>query len=67
MGLEGYQRRSDLLGACAPVNEDTMPFTLSQALIPLYPSHWAVFLLSGPHDDEEYMSTAGIRRSYSTH
>ncbi|KAF8152469.1 hypothetical protein B0H34DRAFT_118146 [Crassisporium funariophilum] len=56
-----------LLGACAPVNEDTIPFTLPQALVPLYPSHCVIYVLPGPHGDDEYITTAGTRRSYSTH
>ncbi|KAF8152481.1 hypothetical protein B0H34DRAFT_726051, partial [Crassisporium funariophilum] len=59
MGSGGYQGRVLLeeifLRACAPVNEDTIPFTLSQALIPLYPSHCVVYVLPGPHGDNEYI------------
>ncbi|KAF8152533.1 AHS2-domain-containing protein [Crassisporium funariophilum] len=70
MGLGGYQGRALLsgdqiaLGDCVP---DNILYTLPKALIPLYPSHWVVYVLPGPHDDEEYLTAAGIRQFYSTH
>ena len=31
-----------------------------RALIPKYPTEWTLFTLSGPHDDTEYLTDAGI-------
>lgn len=55
------------LGDCSPkVNEDTKLFSLPINLIPLYPDHWIIYVLSGPHDDEEFITKEGISEFYST-
>ncbi|KAF9562368.1 hypothetical protein CPC08DRAFT_749490 [Agrocybe pediades] len=72
MGLGGYQGRSLLpgdyisLGNCAPQDSGKI-LSLPQTLIPSYPSHWVVYVLPGPHDDEEFVTKEGIKQFYSTH
>lgn len=73
MGLGGYQGRSLLrgdhlaLGDCSPkVDEETKLLSLPTDLIPLYPDHWIIYVLSGPHDDEEFITQEGISKFYST-
>lgn len=56
------------LGSCSPEEEDhNVPVTLSNSFIPTYPSHWVVHVLSGPHDDNEFITENGIDRFYKTH
>ncbi|KAF8970910.1 urea carboxylase [Flammula alnicola] len=73
MGLGGYQGRSlmkgDLisLGDCSPKVDEKEPILLPKQIVPVYPSHWVVYVLSGPHDDEEFITAEGLSRFYSTH
>ncbi|KAF8808826.1 hypothetical protein BYT27DRAFT_6537908 [Phlegmacium glaucopus] len=73
MGLGGYQGRSLLrgdhiaLGHCSPkADEETNLLSLPTDLIPVYPDHWTVYVLSGPHDEEEFITKEGISTFYST-
>ena len=50
---------------CAITADNTT--TLPISLIPVYPTHWVVYVLAGPHDDEEFITTQGIDRFYLTH
>lgn len=36
-------------------------------MIPLYPSHWVIYVLPGPHGEEEFITADGLRKFYSTH
>ncbi|KDQ58291.1 hypothetical protein JAAARDRAFT_193705 [Jaapia argillacea MUCL 33604] len=70
-GLGGYQGRplasgdSLILGACEPRFRE-LSYSLPKSLIPTYPSHWTVYCLSGPHDDEEFVTSEGIEQFYAT-
>lgn len=39
---------------------------LPTSLIPRYPAHWTVNVLSGPQDDEEFITTEGVSLFFST-
>ncbi|PPQ75558.1 hypothetical protein CVT26_012381 [Gymnopilus dilepis] len=73
MGLGGYQGRSLIkgdelnLGDCSPQGDDSTPFVLPSHIVPFYPSDWVVYVLPGPHDDEEYITADGIAKFYTTH
>ncbi|KAF8901326.1 urea carboxylase [Gymnopilus junonius] len=73
MGLGGFQGRSLTkgdqisLGDCSLDERNSYSFSLPRTFIPLYPTHWVVYVLPGPHDDEEYITTEGIAKFYSTH
>ena len=55
------------LGHCSPeAVEDTNLHSLPTDLIPVYPDHWIISVLSGPHDDEEFITKEGISKFYST-
>lgn len=54
------------LGDCAYVVSD-VPSTLTISLRPAYPSHWTIYCLAGPHCDEEFLTTEGIRAFFDTH
>ena len=55
------------LGHCSPeAIEDTNLHPLPTDLIPVYPDHWIISVLSGPHDDEEFITKEGISKFYST-
>ena len=41
------------------------PPLLLPSLIPQYPSHWTLFALPGPHDDEEFITKSGIEAFYA--
>ncbi|KAG6836661.1 hypothetical protein H0H93_005208 [Arthromyces matolae] len=73
MGLGGYQGRPLLsgdqlaLGTCGPTGlEDRNPRSLPLSLIPKYSSHWIIHVLSGPQDDDEFLTEAGRSEFYST-
>jgi len=54
------------LGDCGPRHsESTNRIALQN--VPSYPSHWIIYVLAGPHDDEEFVTKEGIERFYSTH
>lgn len=55
------------LGDCSPREDASTPFILPRPFIPSYPTHWVVYVLPGPHDDEEYITAEGIAKFYSTH
>lgn len=40
---------------------------LPKYLVPSYPEHWVIYVLAGPHDDEEFVTADGISKFYSTH
>lgn len=46
--------------------EQETDIVLPKSILPRYPSHWVVHVLSGPHDDEEFITREGIDRFYST-
>lgn len=55
------------LGNCSPeAVEDSNLHSLPTDLIPVYPDHWIIYVLSGPHDDEEFITEEGISKFYST-
>jgi len=55
------------LGNCSPMPGDSIKtLSLPEQFIPPYPSDWTVYVLPGPHDDEEFVTSEGIRRFYST-
>ncbi|KAF9264321.1 urea carboxylase [Marasmius fiardii PR-910] len=75
MGLGGYQGRKLLTGdeialdpdsRCSP-SDSSSGQTLPLHAIPVYPSQWVIHVLSGPHEDEEFITSDGIQRLYSTH
>ncbi|KAH7919924.1 hypothetical protein BV22DRAFT_1022136 [Leucogyrophana mollusca] len=76
MGLGGYQGRALIagdqlvLGDCGPSDSEIAGQLLSRplpsALIPIYPKDWIVYVLSGPHDDAEFLTAEGNERFYST-
>ncbi|KAJ6622708.1 allophanate hydrolase subunit 2-domain-containing protein [Mycena sp. CBHHK59/15] len=74
MGLGGFQGRSLVTGdeislapECGPTEMDTAsPRVIPSALIPIYPSHFRICVLPGPHDDEQYVTSEGISKFYST-
>ncbi|TFK35167.1 allophanate hydrolase subunit 2-domain-containing protein [Crucibulum laeve] len=73
MGLGGYQGRSLLPGDqlslrdCEPkLDEENQIIALPRSLVPTYPSHWVIHVLSGPHDDEEFLTSEGITKFYNT-
>ncbi|KAL0571378.1 hypothetical protein V5O48_010583 [Marasmius crinis-equi] len=73
MGLGGYQGRTLLPGdeiALAPKGAlSSIPsgWTLPSQVIPVYPSHWTVYVLPGPHGDDSYITSEGLQRLYSAH
>ncbi|KJA16224.1 hypothetical protein HYPSUDRAFT_147969 [Hypholoma sublateritium FD-334 SS-4] len=72
MGLGGYQGRSLMKGDVIQLNDNCSVTaddirTLPVNLVPVYPTHWVVYVLAGPHDDEEFITPEGIDRFYSTH
>ncbi|KAJ7243804.1 allophanate hydrolase subunit 2-domain-containing protein [Mycena rebaudengoi] len=74
MGLGGYQGRSLVVGdeialarECGPKQTDASSRLIPSALIPVYPKHFIIYVLAGPHDDQEYVTPEGISKFYSTH
>ncbi|KAJ7201761.1 allophanate hydrolase subunit 2-domain-containing protein [Mycena rebaudengoi] len=74
MGLGGYQGRSLVVGdeialarECGPKQTDASSRPIPSALIPVYPKHFIIYVLAGPHDDQEYVTPEGISKFYSTH
>lgn len=55
------------LGDCTPQESEDTENTLPADLIPVYPSHWVIYVLPGPHDDVEFLTPEGISKFYSTH
>lgn len=39
---------------------------LPKVLVPKYCSEWIIYVLPGPHDDEEYLTLNGLQKFYST-
>ncbi|ESK90672.1 urea carboxylase [Moniliophthora roreri MCA 2997] len=73
MGLSGYQGRSLLpgdeiaLADCSPTpDERQTPCAFPKESIPVYPMHWTIHVLPGPHGDSEYVTPAGIEKFYAT-
>ncbi|KAJ6572508.1 allophanate hydrolase subunit 2-domain-containing protein, partial [Mycena vulgaris] len=73
MGLGGFQGRSLIVGdelalsrECVPQQTDLTPRIISPELVPTYPSHFVVHVLAGPHDDQEYVTSDGISKFYTT-
>ncbi|KAJ7114363.1 urea carboxylase [Mycena epipterygia] len=74
LGLGGFQGRSLIVGdeiglsrECAPrVTDAESQRTVSPALIPVYPPHFIIHVLAGPHSDEEYVTADGISKFYAT-
>jgi allophanate hydrolase subunit 2 len=46
---------------------DHPPYALPRDLVPHFPTNWIIYVLSGPHDDEEFVTKDGIANFYSTH
>ncbi|KAG7087251.1 hypothetical protein E1B28_013232 [Marasmius oreades] len=75
MGLGGYQGRKLLPGDEIALNPDSgcpssdisTGYALPSHTIPVYPSHWVIHVLPGPHEDEVFITSDGIQRLYSTH
>ncbi|KAJ6506862.1 allophanate hydrolase subunit 2-domain-containing protein [Mycena sanguinolenta] len=72
MGFGGYQGRpliqGDELGLgkdCGPRQTDVDRAVPTQ-LIPAYPPHFVIHVLAGPHDDDQYVTEAGISAFYAT-
>ncbi|KAH0835743.1 allophanate hydrolase subunit 2-domain-containing protein [Lanmaoa asiatica] len=74
MGLGGYQGRAlkpgdqIALGDCSPNSyeiQNLIPFVLPTTLVPVYPKEWVVNVLSGPHDDDEFLTSEGSTSFYS--
>ncbi|KAJ7304851.1 allophanate hydrolase subunit 2-domain-containing protein [Mycena albidolilacea] len=70
MGFGGFQGRTlipgDELGLakrCGPIQTDVNRVVPPQ-LIPSYPSHCVIYVLAGPHDDEEFVTAEGISQFY---
>ncbi|KAI5119239.1 hypothetical protein M0805_008790 [Coniferiporia weirii] len=69
LGLGGYQGRAlkngDMLQvhSLAASTEATFP-QLPKGLIPKYPTYWTLYSLPGPHDDTDFLTTAGIEAFY---
>ncbi|KAJ7601111.1 allophanate hydrolase subunit 2-domain-containing protein [Mycena floridula] len=73
MGLGGYQGRSLIpgdqlsLGQCDPKPEDhDILAAVPSSLVPQYSHDWEVFVLAGPHADEDFITAEGISRFYNT-
>ncbi|KAF8998396.1 urea carboxylase [Cyathus striatus] len=71
MGLGGYQGRSLMIGDQIDLHDCELghveAINIPAALTPSYPYHWTVYVLSGPHDDEEFLTSEGITSFYETH
>lgn len=76
-GMDGYQGRAlqtgdvldiraathvDLERASPSVSANRLPKTV----IPVYPTHWTLHALPGPHDDTTFLTTPGIEKFYAT-
>ncbi|KAJ7169273.1 urea carboxylase [Mycena crocata] len=74
MGLGGYQGRSLIVGdelalsiECWPKPSEVVDGrAIPAALIPVYPTHFIIHVLAGPHDDEQYLTADGISKFYAT-
>ncbi|KAK7030457.1 hypothetical protein VNI00_014042 [Paramarasmius palmivorus] len=73
MGLGGYQGRSLLPGDEIALGQSSslpaehgVSCPLPRHAIPVYPSHWMIRVLPGPQGDNEYVSTDGIEKFYTT-
>lgn len=77
MGMGGYQGRAlqtgdvleiraathvDLERASPSVSANRLPRTM----IPVYPTHWTLHALPGPHDDTTFLTAQGIEKFYAT-
>lgn len=77
MGMGGYQGRAlqtgdvleiraathvDLEHASPSVSANRLPKTM----IPVYPTHWTLHALPGPHDDTTFLTAQGIEKFYAT-
>ncbi|KAJ7476415.1 allophanate hydrolase subunit 2-domain-containing protein [Mycena galericulata] len=73
-GLGGFQGRSLIAGDeialakdCGPTETDsTCAKSVPPAHVPVFPSHFVIHVLSGPHDDQEYVTSDGISKFYAT-
>ncbi|KAJ7810720.1 allophanate hydrolase subunit 2-domain-containing protein [Mycena olivaceomarginata] len=70
MGFGGFQGRTlipgDELGLakrCGPIQTDVNRAVPPQ-FIPSYPSHCVIYVLAGPHDDEQFVTAEGISQFY---
>ncbi|KAJ7500978.1 allophanate hydrolase subunit 2-domain-containing protein [Mycena galericulata] len=70
-GLGGFQGRSLIAGDeialardCGPT--ETCAKSVPPGHIPVYPTHFVIHVLSGPHDDQEYVTSDGISKFYAT-
>lgn len=52
------------LGDCTPLEND-LPLTLPKSMLPSYPNTSTIFVLSGPHEDTEFVTAEGIDEFYS--
>lgn len=58
------------IGDCQPkeVKNKTgssFAFALPKSLIPVYPLDWTIYVLAGPHDDEDFVTPEGLDSFYS--
>ncbi|KAG6917630.1 hypothetical protein DXG01_001737 [Tephrocybe rancida] len=73
MGLGGYQGRPLIsgdqlaLGNCGSIESDEVSrSSIPHSLIPRYRSDWVIYVLPGPQDDEEFLTSNGRDVFYST-
>ena len=45
-------------------DEASGSFPLPKQLVPQYPTDWKLYVLPGPHDDPEFLTTEGIESFY---
>ena len=53
------------LGQCTSSPNEPL-FTIPKSLLPEHTPNWNVYVLSGPHDDTEFITSEGIEEFYST-
>ena len=44
---------------------ETSAISLPTTLIPTYPSHWNLYALPGPQDDEDFITSKGVEQFYA--
>ncbi|KAI0046085.1 urea carboxylase [Auriscalpium vulgare] len=71
MGLGGYQGRDLASGDQIALQDsvdspDVSELALSSSFVPSYSTQWTLRVLSGPHDDSEFLTPEGIDKFYRT-
>lgn len=54
------------LGVCELRSSGYHPVFVPRSLVPTYPSHWVIYVLPGPQDDQEFVTAEGIAKFYKT-